>query len=182
MLNRIIFANLHATSHIQDRCAQAEKTLRMKFNILILLIIGITNGGFGQNLNMIIDVNDELVTSEISGVYLDFENKDGTSEKILIGYHPGELLLEQNSWKKINSEQTQKITLSFTYYTWKRKKEKITTFEIEMEKYLFNKRYLILHVYDFRDRKYQRKYGCLTEENYIFDFNYPQGGILISCG
>jgi hypothetical protein len=131
---------------------------------------------------MIIDVNDELVTSEISGVYLNFENKNGTSEKILIGYHPGELLLEQNSWNTINSEQTQKITLSFTYYTWKRKKEKIATFEIEMEKYLFNKRYLILHVYDFRDRKYRRKYGCLTEENYIFDFNYPQGGILISCG
>ena len=131
---------------------------------------------------MVIDVNDELVTNEISGAYLNFEYKDGTKEKILIGYHPGELLLEQNSWNKINSEQTKKITLSFTYYTWKRKTQKNTTFEIEMEKYLFDKRYLILHVYDFGDRKYRKKYGCLTDKNYIFDFNYPQGGILISCG
>lgn len=154
----------------------------MKFKVLILLIIGIIHSGFGQNLNMVIDVNDKLVTSEISGAYLNFENKDGTKEKILIGYHPGELLLEQNSWNKINSEQTKKITLSFTYYTWKRKKQKSATFKIEMEKYLFDKRYLILHVYDFRDRKYRKKYGCLTDENYIHDFNYPQGGILISCG
>ena len=154
----------------------------MKFKILILLIIGIINNGFGQNLNMIIDVNDELVTSEISGAYLNFESKDGTKAQILIEYQPGELILEQNSWNKINSEQTEKITLSFTYYTWKRKKHKTATFEIKMEKYLFDKRYLILHVYDFRERKYRKKYGCLTDENYIFDFNYPQGGILISCG
>ncbi|CAN5332796.1 hypothetical protein BH23BAC2_BH23BAC2_18290 [soil metagenome] len=153
----------------------------MKLRILILLIFGITNYGFGQNLNMIIDVNNELVTSEISGAYLNFENKNGTKERIQIGYHPGELILEQNSWNKINSEETTKITLSFNYYTWKRNNQENATFEVEMKKYHFDMQYLILHVYDFRERKYRKKYGCLTDKEYITDFNYPQGGILISC-
>ena len=130
---------------------------------------------------MIIDVNNNLITSEISGVHLTFENENKTIEKIPIGYHPGELLLDQNSWKKIKSVETKKTILSFTYHTWKRNNQKNVTFEIEMKKYHFDKRYLILHIYDFRERKYRRKYGCLTDENYVFEFNFPQGGILVGC-
>ena len=155
----------------------------MKFKILLfIIIIGTHINGFGQNLNMVIDVNDRLVTSEIAGTYLNFEYKDGTKDQILIGYHPGELILENDSWEKIKSEKTKKITLTFNYYTYKRGNQKIASFEVEIEKYHFYKRYLILHVYDFRERKYRKKYGCLTDAEYIIDFNYPQGGILISCG
>ena len=155
----------------------------MKFKLLLLLaIIIFSKSGFGQNLNMVIDVNGQLITSEIGGVYLNFEYNDGTKDKIAIGYHPGELLLNENSWEKIKSEKTKKSILTFDYYTYKRGNQEIATFTVEMEKYHFNKRYLILHVYDFRERKYRRKYGCLTDEDYIYEFNFPQGGILISCG
>jgi len=154
----------------------------MKFNILILLIFGITNYVFGQNLNMIIDVNDELLTNYVGDAYLNFENEDGTTEKILIGYHPGELILEQNAWNKINSAEITKITFSFTYNTWKRGQHESINFKIKMKKYHFDKTYLILHIYDFRNRKYRRKYGCLTDENYIYEFRFPEGGILVSCG
>ncbi|MFD2697797.1 hypothetical protein ACFSQ0_07315 [Mesonia sediminis] len=155
----------------------------MKFKLLFLIIVlGISTIGFGQNLNMVIDVNDRLVVSEIGGVYLNFEYNDGTKDRILIDYHPGELILEKNLWEKIKSEETKKITLTFDYYTYKRGNQKIANFEVEMEKYHFKQRYLILHVYDFRERKYRKKYGCLTDAEYITEFNYPQGGILISCG
>ena len=147
-----------------------------------MTIIGFSSIGFGQNLNMVIDVNDRLVVSEIAGAYLNFEYNDGTKDRILIGYHPGELILKNDSWNKIKSYKTKKIILSFDYYTWKRGNQEIANFEVEMEKFHFEKRYLILHVYDFRERKYRKKYGCLTDEDYITDFNYPQGGILISCG
>ena len=154
----------------------------MKFKALILLFFGLINYGFGQNLNMIIDVNDELLTNYIGDAYLNFENNNGIEEKILIGYHPGELILNENAWSKINSDETSKITFSFTYFTWKKDNQERINFKMNMYKYHFEKQYLILHIYDFRERKYRRKYGCLTDENYIYDFNFPQGGILISCG
>ena len=155
----------------------------MKFKALLLLtIIGFSNYSIGQNLNMVIDVNEKLITSEFSGMYLNFEYYDGTKDRILIGYHPGELILENNTWEKIKSEKTKKIKLTFDYHTFKRGNQKTAHFEVNMEKYHFEKRYLILHVYDFRERKYRKKYKCLTDAEYITDFNYPQGGILISCG
>ena len=147
-----------------------------------MVIIGFSTIGFGQNLNMVIDINDKLLTNYIGDAYLSFENDDGTENKILIGYHPGELILNENAWNKINSDETTKITFSFTYFTWKRDKQERVNFKMNMNKYHFEKQYLILHIYDFRERKYRRKYGCLTDENYIYDFNFPQGGILISCG
>ncbi len=147
-----------------------------------MTIIGFSNIGFGQNLNMVIDVNGRLVVSEIAGAYLNFEYNDGTKDRILVGYHPGELILKNDSWEKINSDKTKKIVLSFDYYTWKKDNQEIENFEAEMVKSYFQTRYLILHVYDFRERKYRKKYGCLTDENYIYEFNFPQGGILISCG
>lgn len=154
----------------------------MKFKILILIIIGFSSIGFGQNLNMVIDVNGRLVVSEIGGVNLYFEYNDGTNERILVGYHPGELILKNDSWEKINSEKTQKIKLSFDYYTWKKDNLEIVNFEVEMIKSHFQKPYLLLHVYDFRERKYRKKYGCLTKAEYITELNFPEGGILVSCG
>ncbi|GEQ86127.1 hypothetical protein ULMS_16350 [Patiriisocius marinistellae] len=152
----------------------------MKFKLLILLIIGITNYGFGQNLNMVIQVNDQLV---LNGAFnLHFEYKSGIKERIQIGYEPGELKLTESDWKKISSDSTKNIILTFNYDDFLKVKKQDSYYEIEMEKYHFDNRYLILRVYDFCERKYRRKYSCLTDEDYIYDFNYPQGGILISCG
>ena len=119
MLNRKVIANLHATSHIQDRCVYIPTSLKTEIEF----------------------------------------------------YRIKSSLIKQK-----------KIILSFDYYTWKRGNQEIANFEVEMEKFHFEKRYLILHVYDFREENIEKKYGCLTDEDYITDFNYPQGGILISCG
>ena len=151
-------------------------------NLLLIIIISLYFKGFGQNLNMVIDVNNKLVTSEIGNLYLNFEYNDETSERVNIGYHPGELILQNDSWQKIKSEKIKKTSLVFDYYTYKNGKQKIAHFEVEMKKYHFEKTYLVLHIYDFRERKYRKKYSCLTSDNYITEFNFPQSGILVTCG
>ena len=157
--------------------------MKMKLKLFILFVIfGLSNNGFTQNLNMIIEVNDRLITSEIAGIYLSFKYTDGTKIHSQINYHPGELILNENLWNKIKSDSLNEITLKFNYYTYKRGNQDIANFEFKMSKFLFERQYLILRVYDFRERKYRKKYGCLTDEDYIYEFNFPQGGILISCG
>ncbi len=148
---------------------------------IAILIFGITQIGFGQNLNMVIEVNERLVTTEIAGAYLNFENEDGTKSRTLVGYHPGELILQKKDWEKIQSESTKKITLTFDYYALKGKWHNSVNFGIEMQKHHFEKSYLILRVYDFRERKFRKRYGCLTDKKFIAELNFPQGGILIRC-
>lgn len=153
----------------------------MKINLLILFFFGISGLCFGQNLNMVILVNEELVTSEISGAYLNFETINGTKSRNLIGYHPGELRLQPEVWEKINSDSTKKIILTFDYNTFKGNRHQIGNFGIEMQKHHFEKRYLILRVYDFRDRKFKKLYGCLTDKDFVAEFHFPQGGVLVRC-
>jgi hypothetical protein len=153
----------------------------MKFKLLILLIFGIAQIGFGQNLNMVIEVNERLVIGEIAGAYLNFENADGTKSRNLVGYHPGELRLQKEDWNKIKAESTKKITLTFDYYALKGKYHNSVNFGIEMQKHHFEKSYLILRVYDFRERKFRKRYGCLTDKKFMAELNFPQGGVLIRC-
>ena len=153
--------------------------MKYKLTFFFLLIIIIT--GFGQNLNMVIEVNDRLVISEISGAYLNFENLNGIKSRNLVDYHPGELILQPEVFNKINSQLIKKITLTFDYNTFEGNKHQIENFGIEMKKYHFNKRYLILKIYDFRERKFRKQYSCLTNEKYIAELNFPQSGILVRC-
>lgn len=152
----------------------------MKFKF-ILLLFGITINSNGQNLNLVIEVNERLVVGEIGGMYLNFENTDGTKSRNQVGFLPGELRLEKEDWEKIRAESTQKITLTFDYYSLKGKYHNSVNFEMEMEKYHFDKNYLILRVYDFRERKFRRLYQCLTNKKYIAELNFAQSGILIRC-
>lgn len=102
----------------------------MKLNLFILLFLVIVINGFGQNLNMVIQVNERLVVGEIAGAYLNFENADGTKSRNLVGYHPGELRLQKEDWKKIKAESTKKITLTFDYYALKGKYHSSVNFGI----------------------------------------------------
>ena len=153
----------------------------MKIKFIILIFFGIAKSLFGQNVNLIIEVNQRLVIGEIGGAYLNFENKDGTESKNLVGYYPGELVLEPEVWEKINSKSTKKISLTFDFYGLKGRYHNSVKFEIEIQKYQFNQRYLILRIYDFRESKFKKQYGCLTDKEYIAELNFPQGGILVKC-
>lgn len=153
----------------------------MKIPFLLLLLIGTTPSGFGQNLNMVIEVNDRLVTYEIAGAYLNFEELDGSKSRNLVGYHTGELVLQPKDWKKVYSDSTKTIALTFDFYALKGRYHNSVQFGIEMNKYHFNQSYLIVRVYDFRERKFRRRYSCLTDKKFIVDLNYPQGGVLVQC-
>ena len=65
MLNRIVIANLHATSHIQNRYVQFKKKhSAMKFNILFSLLLLVTTFATGQT-----DENIEIKEIDENGVF-----------------------------------------------------------------------------------------------------------------
>ena len=153
----------------------------MKIKLMLLLLVGFAKIGFAQNLNMVIQVNDKLVTSEITGVYLNFQNQDGTISKNLVGYRPGELVLKPEDWKDINSESTKKITLSFNYYPVDLNHRYKHKFSVEIQKQDFERPSLILNVYNLTIKKFKKRYGCLTDESYITELVYPNSELLKPC-
>ncbi len=152
----------------------------MKIKILILLVIsGITKSGFGQNSNLVIQVNDKLVISEIGGMYMIFEKENGEIDSAQIGYVPGDLIISDYAWKKINSDSTKRITLKFNYYSYRKDEQEIGNFQVELSKNILEQRYVILNIYDFRNRKYKRWYQYLTDKEFLAEFRYPNSGIYV---
>ena len=171
-------SSLARTIFYTGRCTQAEKTFKMKI-IQILIFFGVFHSAFGQNANMIIQVNDQLITFEISGIYLKFVDDNGEVESNQVGYIPGELVLSEYVRQKINSDSTKSIVLGFAYSNFEKKKEWHGHYKIELSKRLLDQPYLILNIYDFQNKKYKRWYQYLTDEDYLTELRYPNSGIYV---
>ena len=149
----------------------------MKKTITILLIL-FSLSLFSQNINVIIQVNERtLMDGEVSNLYIKLENNDTLYRSI--NYYPGDLILSKELLQKINDDSIPKLKLHFDYYTYKKGNQEIANFDIELNKGLLNQRYLIIDVYDFRDKKYKKWYQQYTKENYIVQLIYPQFGYYI---
>jgi len=134
---------------------------------------------FSQNVNLIIQVNDKITEQgQVANLYIKFSNEN-QSERFYVDYYPGDLTLNENVWSKINSSSTAKFYLHFDYYTYKKGKQHIKNFDIEIDKKLLEQPYLIMSIYDFRDKQYKRWYQWHTKESYFVEFKYPHSGILI---
>ena len=90
----------------------------MRVKLLIILITLITRFSYGQNLNVVIQVNEKLVVAEIAGAKLNYQNLDKTISSTQVRYNPGELIIDDESWTKLKSDSTQKISLTFDFYTY----------------------------------------------------------------
>ncbi|MDC7998420.1 hypothetical protein POW22_10345 [Gilvibacter sediminis] len=130
---------------------------------------------------MIIQVNGELCVSGVTNSRIAIEFLDGTKDEIAVHYVPGNLIVTVNQLEKIQADSVSRISFLFEKPYEKGKFIEYSFFEIEMKKYHFKKDYLILHIYDFKDRRYRRKYGCLTEDEFIYEFEFRGSGTLISC-
>jgi hypothetical protein len=153
----------------------------MKFSLFLYLLAFITQFGQAQNLNMVIEVNERLVESGITSAYLNFEAVDGTTSKNLVSYYPGELVLEPEDWQKINSELTKEIILSFNYTDYSKKRDTSLNIKVGIQKEHFEMPYLILRIYDFKNKKFKKRYSCLTDKDFIAEFGCQGCGVLVTC-
>ena len=132
---------------------------------------------FSQNANLILQVNGEIIKSGFANIYLKIDS-EGNSKKIDVDYAPGDLKLTDEFWSILKNEPEKKFFLHVDYYTYKKGKQEVTNFDIELTKYLIEQRYLIADIYDFRDKSYKRRYQYITDKNYLVQFYWqPKNGI-----
>jgi hypothetical protein len=132
---------------------------------------------FAQNANVIIQVNGKLIIDGIAGLYLMCDSCKST-KKTSVGYVPGNLIFSKEAWSMINSSY--KVTFRFDYYTYLNGKPKIANFFVELNKNLLNQQYLIINIYDFRDKKYKKWYqGSTSNKDFLAELIYPNSGVYI---
>ncbi len=134
--------------------------------------------GFSQNVNLVIQVNDKLIVSELSSMYLMF-GSGNEMKKILVSYVPGDLILDERAWTLIKADTSNKFSLHFDYNTFSKDNQEIANFYVDLNKDLLKQPYLILNIYDFRDKKCKHWYKWLTDKDFLAELRYPNSGIYI---
>ena len=71
----------------------------MKKNLIITFFIFNAFNLFGQNFNVIIQVNDRNLNGEIANMYLS-NNSKRNDERIAVNYYPGDLIIPE--YEKLN--------------------------------------------------------------------------------
>ncbi|MXN91492.1 hypothetical protein GR160_09650 [Flavobacterium sp. Sd200] len=147
--------------------------MRIFYCILnILLFIHFVSA---QNVNVILQVNGvTLKHGEVANLYIKFKDEIHRPN-----YYPGDLILDKEVFELIKTDSIGEFTLHFDYYSYKKSKQEIANFDIKLNKKLIMGPYLMIDVFDFRDKKYKHWYQYLTKEDYLVQLIYPQCGIYV---
>ena len=131
-----------------------------------------------QNVNLIIEVNEKLCYEEhITDAYLEI-GTDSQSKRLNVRYIPGDLILSKEAWDIINADTAKKLSLHFTSHTYLIDRDDTAIFFCDLTRNDLKQPYLILNIYDFRDKKYREWYQYLTKNNFLA-VKYPNGGLHI---
>ena len=149
----------------------------MKKNLIITFFIFNAFNLFGQNFNVIIQVNDRNLNGEIANMYLS-NNSKRNDERIAVNYYPGDLIIPE--YEKLNFQNlNEKFYLFFDFYTYRKEETQIIKFKIELSRKILENPYLIINIYDFRNRKYKRWFQYLTKEDYLVQLTFPNSGLWV---
>ena len=171
-MNSLYFANA-------KRWAPANhSTMTLKVLITISLIISFLTTSLSQNVNFIIQINEKLIVTGITNIHIVFDSVE-SRKRFDINYVPGDLIISNEVWNKINSDSSTKLFLKFDYNTFTKNHHKIANFFVELTRWKLKQRYMILNIYDFRDKKYKHWYQWHTDKEFLAELNFPSSGIYI---
>ncbi|WP_347217754.1 hypothetical protein [Chryseobacterium sp.] len=131
--------------------------------ILIFLTVFMSSLLYSQNnINLIIFINDEIITSPLE---LNFSNQLSKKEYKVI-YSPGKEIDYAN-----NDIFKENLILQFNAYGDKEDPAKRYSYSIPLEAGLFkDTSFLIIKIYNLDKKEYRKKY-CKSKEPYVVDFH-----------
>lgn len=142
---------------------------------LLIFLLSFTSFGYSQNINLILQVNGKILTGEISNLHINLGTEE-SPDVYPANYYPGDLIISQEVLDKIDEIPSGKFILHFDYNTYEKDKHQIANFDVTLHKKQLGFPYLIINVYDFRDKKYRKWYSYLTDKDYLPEI------ICINCG
>lgn len=139
--------------------------------IISLLVFFISVTIYSQKVNLIIFINDEIITSPVG---LEFYNKTSTNT-YKYTYSPGKEV-DTN----ISNIFKENMILQFNAYGDNENPVKRYSYSIPLEAGLFkDTSFLVIKIYNLDKKEYRKKY-CKSKELYIVDFQ--KSGLHINAG
>ncbi len=137
-----------------------------RLNLKLLILILSTTASFfvyGQNnINLIILINDEIVTNSLGLTFIQNISK----EEYKVSYYPGKeiIIINNNVFKEDN-------VLNFNYQNFDdNRRLKMYNYNIPLSKGLFfDTDYLIVKIYNLDVKKYKKEY-CKFKDDYVVEF------------
>lgn len=102
-----------------------------------------------------------------------------SKQRFPVDYVPGNLRLNDKVITALKMDSTQSLFLHFSYNTYKKQNQQTAHFYAKLTQMQLQQPYLILNIYDFRDRKYRNWYQRSKEQEFVSELVYPNSGILI---
>ncbi len=152
--------------------------MNRKILFTFFLVTTALSATLGQKVNLIIQVNEKLSVTGLYNFHIAFDSVD-SRKQFTVNYVPGDLTIDEDVWSKINLDSTSRLFLKFDYSTFDRGNQEIANFFVELTQQQLKQRYLILNIYDFRDKKYKHWYQWHTHNKFLAELNFPGSGIYI---
>ena len=146
--------------------------------ISILASLAICKLTAGQDINLIIQVNEKLQLSSFSNIYVTFDSTKN-SAKYEVDYVPGNLKLSENVINALKSDSSELIYLHLTYNTFSKTDHQTAQFFTRITNRQLQQPYLIWNIYDFRDSRYKKWYQRDKRQEFASELVYPNSGILV---
>lgn len=122
---------------------------------------------------MVIVIDDEIVTSSITGLDLKVIDHLGTERSAHAHYHPGRLSFDEMKLDDIISQNFDSILLEFTYYDYIGGRQKVYTYSIGIKKVWLNDPYFILRVYNLDKKRFKKRFNFAKDTNYVYEIDSP---------
>ncbi|WP_326983915.1 hypothetical protein VUJ46_05075 [Chryseobacterium sp. MYb264] len=138
--------------------------VRLNLNLLVfILTTTISFYAYGQNnVNLIIFINDEIVTSSLGLTF----NNNISQREYKVSYYPGKEIETVN-----NDIFKEDVFLKFNYQGFdENRKIKSYNYNIPLVKGLFyDTNYLIVKIYNLDIKRYKKRY-CKFKDDYVVEF------------
>ena len=157
---------------------QAISKMTKNIFYTILLQVASLTSAYSQNVNLIIQVNEKLIVSGLTNVYFTFDSIDN-SQRFGVNYVPGDLILSTELLNRINSDTSSKLFLHFDYNSYAKQNRITANFYAELSRQILAEPYLILNIYDFRDKRYRHWYKWHTDKEFLAELTFPGSGMYI---
>jgi hypothetical protein len=150
--------------------------------IIVCCILGLTlkttlSLGQEQKGNLIIQLDDKLVESGVAArIYIE---TDKETVNFSLEYYPGSLILPDQAFKMLKFDSIKSVALSLDLYSYEKGKQRLLNVKTNYSKFLMERPYLILNIYDLSIKKNKRELGHLTKNNYVCEYVFPNSGRLI---
>ena len=149
------------------------KKLYICLTILIALTMETMSQESNLNWNLILTIDEELITEGIVSPSLEHRKPDNKLDILEASYIPGNLTISSFP-SNISSEDTLKLVFKYEGYGVDNELFQYD-YSIEIDKEWLNYSYVIIHIYNLSKDKYKKRYPSHLGKEYVFDLITSNG-------